>query len=69
MPILYWQQGPCDFCYTKSEVQSMSITLHMVLMVLAVVCLFLAAINVVTPRGNLLAGGLCLWALATLITV
>lgn len=47
----------------------MSITLHMVLMVLAIVCLFLAAINVVTPRGNLLAGGLCLWALATLITV
>ena len=44
------------------------ITLHLVLMILAVVCFFLAATGVPTfTRGNLTAAGLCLWALATLI--
>lgn len=46
------------------------ITVHLLLMILAIVCLFLAAINVPSPpRGNLMAAGLCLWALATLVTV
>lgn len=44
------------------------ISVRLILMVLAIVCLFMAAIGVQTPRGNLLAGGLCLWALATIIS-
>jgi hypothetical protein len=41
------------------------ITLHTLLMILAVICLFLAAIGVSLPRGgNMLATGLLLWALA-----
>lgn len=44
------------------------ISVRLILMILAVVCLFMAAVGVQTPRGNLLAGGLCLWALATIIT-
>jgi hypothetical protein len=43
-------------------------TLKLLLMVLALICFFLAALNVVAPRGNLVAGGLFLWALATIIT-
>lgn len=46
----------------------MTISIRLILMLLAIVCLFLAAIGVQTPRGNLLAGGLCLWALATVLT-
>ena len=43
--------------------------IRVILMLLAIVCLFLAAIGVQTPRGgSLLAGGLCLWALATILT-
>lgn len=38
-----------------------------VLMILAIICLFLAALNVATPRGNLMAAGLTLWALSTLL--
>jgi hypothetical protein len=34
------------------------------LMLLAIVCLFLAALNVQPPRGNLMAAGLTLWAIA-----
>ena len=34
------------------------------LMILAIICLFLAALGVQTPRGNLMAAGLTLWALA-----
>lgn len=48
---------------------SQMLTLHLVLMIFAIVCLFLAAINVVAPRISLLAAGLCLWALATIVTV
>jgi hypothetical protein len=33
-------------------------------MILAIVCLFLAALNVQPPRGNLTAAGLMLWAIA-----
>jgi hypothetical protein len=40
------------------------ITARVLLMVLAIICLFLATIGVQTPRGNLLAAGLCLWAIA-----
>jgi hypothetical protein len=48
------------------------ITLHLLLMILAVFCLALAACDVKMPfnlRGNFLGAGLCLWALSTLITV
>lgn len=45
------------------------ITLKLVLMIIAIICFFLAAAGVTPPRGgNLIAGGLCLWALATIIT-
>jgi hypothetical protein len=40
------------------------ITLRSLLMLLAIVCLFLAALNVQPPRGNLMAAGLTLWAIA-----
>ena len=43
------------------------IGLRSVLMILAIICLFLAAIGVQAPRGNLMAAGLCLWALAITI--
>jgi len=37
-------------------------------MILAVICLFLAAINIPSTRVNLLAAGLALWALSLLVT-
>jgi hypothetical protein len=40
------------------------IPLRSVLMILAIICLFLAALGVSAPRGNLMAAGLTLWALA-----
>lgn len=46
----------------------MAITLHVILMVLAIVCFLLAAIGVATPRGNLVAAGLFFWALAVTIS-
>jgi len=42
--------------------------LNLILMILAIVCFLLAAIGVSTPRGNLVAAGLCLWALAVTIS-
>ena len=46
------------------------ITLHLVLMLFAIVCFFLAACNVPSPpRVNLVAAGLCLWALSTIVSV
>lgn len=44
------------------------ITLHLVLIILAIVCFALAAAGVSTPRGNLVAAGLALWALATVVS-
>lgn len=43
------------------------ITIKLLLMILAVICFFLGAMNVQPPRGNFIAGGLCLWALATIV--
>jgi hypothetical protein len=43
------------------------ITLRVLLMILAIICLFLSALGVVLPRGNLLGAGLCLWAVAITI--
>jgi hypothetical protein len=43
------------------------ITLRLLLMILAIICLFLAACGVQPPRGNFLPAGLCLWALAATI--
>jgi hypothetical protein len=45
----------------------MTITLHLILMILAIVCLALAALNISSPRGSLLAAGLFLWALASIV--
>lgn len=51
------------------------ISLHLVLMVLAIICFFLAAMNWPSPappapsRVNMIAAGLALWALATVVTV
>jgi hypothetical protein len=42
--------------------------LRELLMILAVVCLFLATIGVSSPRGNLMAAGLTLWALSIVLT-
>ena len=43
------------------------ITIKLVLMILAIICFFLGAMKVEPPRGNFVAGGLCLWALATIV--
>lgn len=44
------------------------VTVHVILMILALVCFLAAAVGVITPRGtNLTAAGLFLWLLATLI--
>jgi hypothetical protein len=43
------------------------ITIKLLLMILAIICFFLGAMNVQPPRGNFIAGGLCLWALATIV--
>ena len=40
------------------------ITVRSMLMILAIICLFLAALGVQMPRGNLMAAGLTLWAIA-----
>ena len=42
-------------------------TIRLVLMILAAVCFLLATLGVSTPRGNLLAAGLCFAALAFII--
>lgn len=44
------------------------ISAHIVLMILAIICLVLAAFEVSSPRVNLMAAGLALWAIATLVT-
>ena len=43
------------------------ITLHLVLLILALVCFLGAAANVSSPRVNLIAAGLALWILSLLI--
>jgi hypothetical protein len=50
------------------------ITVHLLLMILAIVCLLMAAVNSQAPsppsRYQLfLAAGLCLWAVASIVTV
>lgn len=40
------------------------ISARAILMILAIICLFLSALGVNAPRGNLMAAGLTLWALA-----
>lgn len=44
------------------------ISARIILMILAIVCLLLATFEVSTPRVNLTAAGLTLWAIATLVT-
>lgn len=43
------------------------ISARVILMILAIICLVLAAMGISSPRINLLAAGLALWALATLL--
>lgn len=43
------------------------ISLHLVLMLLALIAFVLAAVNVPSPRINLVALGLSLWVLALLV--
>ena len=45
----------------------MTITIRLVLMILAIVFLIAAALGVQSPRGNLMAAGLAFWALAVTI--
>lgn len=45
----------------------MNITIHLILLVLAVVCWFLAALNVPVPRVNLTALGLFLFGLSMIV--
>jgi len=47
----------------------MVVTLHVLLMVLAIICFLLAALGVSTPRGNLLAAGLFFWAVAATVAL
>jgi hypothetical protein len=61
-------QLTCRAAPTPQREVSM-ITLHVFLMILAVLCLFLAALNIQPPRGNFLAAGLFLWAMATIVSV
>jgi hypothetical protein len=45
------------------------ITVHLLLIILALVCFLIAAAGVIWPRGvNFVAMGLFLWALSTLLT-
>lgn len=46
---------------------SVRVVLRVVLMMLALVCFFLAALNVSSPRGNLIGAGLFLLTLAMVI--
>lgn len=43
------------------------ITLRLVLMILAFICLFLSALNVVAPRLNLMGLGLTFWILGVIV--
>lgn len=43
------------------------LTLHLVLMILAVICFFCAALRIEPPRVSLTALGLLFWALTILI--
>lgn len=44
-------------------------TVRLLLMVLAIICLLLTAFGVQSSRVNLLALGLAFWAAATIVTV
>jgi hypothetical protein len=43
------------------------VTLRLVLMIAAFICFLLNALNISSPRGNLMGLGLALWVLAVLI--
>lgn len=44
------------------------ITVRMILMILAIVCLLLSAIGVSAPRWNLMAAGLMFWCVASVVS-
>jgi len=46
----------------------MTVTLHLVLLILALVLFVLAALGVTHPRWNFIAAGLALWVLALIVT-
>lgn len=50
-----------------SDKANMVETLNLVLLIMALVCLFLAALGVIAPRINLMAMGLAIWLLAELL--
>jgi parvulin-like peptidyl-prolyl isomerase len=41
--------------------------LYLILVILALICFVFAAVGISTPRGNLVAAGLFLWLLATVV--
>jgi hypothetical protein len=43
------------------------VTLDLVLLILALVCFLAAALNVSSPRANLIGAGLALWILSLLL--
>jgi len=49
------------------EGETIMITVELVLLILALVCFLAAAVNVSSPRINLVATGLALWILSLLI--
>jgi len=51
--------GVWDAIYVEGE--TVMITVDVVLLILALVCFLAAALNVSSPRVNLIAAGLALW--------
>ena len=45
-----------------------TLTVHLLLIILALVCFLLAALEVSVRRTNLIAAGLFLWLLSTLVS-
>jgi len=45
----------------------MNASLHLILLILALLCFLLAALDVVVRRINLIAAGLFLWLISTLV--
>lgn len=64
------RRRPVRLCLLRNAVhlEVRMITFHLVLMILALVCFLLSAVNVASPRVNLLAAGLACWVLSLLVT-
>jgi hypothetical protein len=55
-----------DGAETRREVTIMLAPLKLILLVFALVCFILAAVNIGTPKVNLVAGGLACWVASLL---